>query len=133
MTRVASSGQGIYGQGEMRGATMFAKLVSLLLVPPPGEPGLSYEDLADLTGLHVHTVRRYLLAMREARPRAAFISGWDLDVRGNPSIRLFRLGRSKDVPRPKMSNAERQRRQKLRKRQQRIQNALAGAPSEQTQ
>lgn len=126
MTSIAKSGQGIYGEKEMRGATMLAKLVSLLLVPPPGEAGLSYDDLADLTGLHVHTVRRYLLAMREARPRAARISGWDLDSRGNPSIRLFALGRAPDVPRPKMSNAERQRRQVLRKRQQRIQNALAG-------
>lgn len=118
MTYVATAGQGIYGDKEMRSATQFAKLVSALLVPPPGEPGLSYDDLAD------HTVRRYLLAMREARPRAARITGWELDVRGNPSIRLFALGRGPDVPRPKMSNAERQHRQKLRKRQQRIQNAL---------
>ena len=128
MTFIASMGQGIYGAKEMRGAIQFAKLVGLLLVPPKGEAGLSYDDLADLTGLHVHTVRRYVLAMREARPRrVAYISGWDLDVRGNPSIRLFRLGDKADTPRPKQSNAERLRRMRHRKKQQRIQNALAGA------
>ena len=125
MTTVVRSGRGIYSDKEMRGAVLFAKLIGLLMLPD-SEPGRSYNELAEESGLCVHTVRRYVLAMREARPKVAYICGWDLDVRGNPSIRLFKLGNKRDAPRPKKTNAERLRQQAARKKQKRIQNAIAG-------
>lgn len=123
MTTVAKSGRGIYGESEMRAAVLFAKLVGLLMDP---EEPMSYEELSEETGLHVHTVRRYVLAMREARPKVAYIAGWALDVRGNPSIHLFRLGSKRDAPRPKQTNAERQAKQAAKKRQIKIMRAIAG-------
>lgn len=129
MTTVVSSGRGIYADNQMRGAVLYAKLIGALVA---GEP-MSYANLADYTGLCEHTVRRYVLALREAKPkRLAYIAGWDEDVRGNPSIRLFLFGSKKDVPRPKQTNAERLRRAKKRKVQLGLIQATAGkVPHEQ--
>jgi len=113
MTNVVPSGRGIYGDKEMRGATLYAKLIGAL---SDGVPK-SYVELAEYTGLHEHTVRRYLIALREHKPRLARITEWSEDCRGNPSIRCFAMGSAPDAKRPVMSGAERQLRQRNKKRE----------------
>lgn len=111
---------------EMRGATLFAKLVGALLLQAP----IGHEELAERTGLHYATVRRYMKAMRNHRPRIARIASWDTDAAGNPSIPLFEFGDKSDTKRPKQTNAERQRKYRAKKRNLHITHALVlGQPS----
>lgn len=109
---IANSGKGIYRDIEMRGATLYAKLIGALSDKIPR----GYVELSEYTGLHEHTVRRYIMALREHKPRLVFITEWSEDRRGNQSIRCFAMGGTPDVKRPKMSNAERQQRQRDKKR-----------------
>lgn len=124
MTTVVPSGKGIYRDNEMRGATLYAKLIGAL----SDGVAKSYVELANYTGLHEHTVRRYIMALREHKPRLARITEWSEDVRGNPSIRCFAMGSRPDAPRPRMTPAERQRRQRDKKRQLRLIQLTAGEP-----
>jgi hypothetical protein len=123
VTNVVASGKGIYRDNEMRGAVLYAKLIGAL----SDGVSKSYVELAEYTGLHEHTVRRYLMALREHKPRLARISDWSEDIRGNPSIRCFQMGSKPDEKRPKMSNAERQTRQRIKKRQKRHLQMMSGA------
>jgi transcriptional regulator with XRE-family HTH domain len=91
---------------ELRGATLYAKLVGALMSDVPQ----SYAELADYSGLSYYTVRRYVNALRDHRPRLVKIAEWSEDIRGARTIPCFLMGSEPDAKRLKISEAERQRR-----------------------
>jgi hypothetical protein len=102
-----------YEASQMGAATLWAKLMGALSdkrVPR------SITELADYTGLHMRTVQRYVRALRDHRPRLVRIAEWDEDAQGNRSIPLYTMGRGEDMPRPKLTQAEKDRRYKANKR-----------------
>lgn len=115
---------------EMRGATLYAKLMNRLFVH-----GGSITELANHSGLSYPTVQRYIKALRgtyapvgassRMHPLVRIID-WEIDRRGNPTIPVFRLDPGPDLKRPKrIGDAERQRRYRANVKRR----AFVGAPS----
>ena len=87
-----------YADSEMRGATMYAKLLVALL------DGSTIQELCDYCGLGRHTVQRYVRAMRDASTRLVYVVEWAADTRGVRTRAVYRFDPSsgmKDMPRPK--------------------------------
>lgn len=63
-------------------------------------------ELAELTGLHYVTVLHYAREMHRAG--AAHISSWEKDSRGRDALRIYKIGKGRDVKREKMTAADRQ-------------------------
>lgn len=91
-----------YADNEMRGATLFAKLMDKL------REGGTYEELCDYTGLSYHTVQRYLKALHGLGTPLVRIADWIEDRTGRRSIPFWQLtvDGQKDAPRPKRTKAE---------------------------
>lgn len=71
-------------------------------------------ELAEITGLHYVTVLHYTRELHLAK--AAHISGWDNDSKGRAVVKIYRIGKGRDVKRPKMTAAERQARYREKKK-----------------
>ena len=98
-----------YGASEMRGATLYAKLIAMLF----HDEAHSIKQLADSTGLHFRTVQRYIKALRETSPtKCVFIADWDEDATGRRSIPLYKFGAQRDMVQPKLSASEKYLRKK---------------------
>lgn len=83
-------------------------------------------ELSELTGLHYVTVLRYCRELRLAG--AAHINAWHLDVRGRSTVKVFKIGRGRDKPRPPAkTNNEKAALYRERKRAKRLQLVVAGA------
>ena len=91
------------------GAISYAKMIRLML-----EGEYSCEELANVTGLHYVTVLQYTRELHRAG--AVHISEWRKDRLGRDNVKIYKIGRSFDMPRFRMSGAERQRRYKARKK-----------------
>lgn len=89
-----------------------ARLVADLLHGPA-----TAEDLAEVTGLSVDTVRNVMLAFR--RQGAAFVCGHEepLHGAGGPKRRVFQLGIGKDVKPARSEAAKRAARNRKARRQ----------------
>lgn len=90
-------------------ALSFAKLVRCLTDGPS-----RIQDVADETGLHYVTARRYLKALH--REHVIHISGWENDSRGRANQVVYAMGDKADAKRPRLSDAERQVRYRNKKR-----------------
>lgn len=84
-----------------------AQLVSNLL-----DGDLTCAELAEVTGLHYVTVLEYCRELHRAR--AARIVRWEPDSRGYATVKVYKLGRGMDAPRPKLTPAQRQARHRER-------------------
>ena len=84
-----------------------AQLVSNLL-----DGDLTCAELAEVTGLHYVTVLEYCRELYRAR--AVHIVRWEADARGYSTVKVYKLGRGKDAPRPKLTPAQRQARHRER-------------------
>ena len=85
---------------------------------------VTMHELVTLTGLSLATVRNYVLTLHKLG--GCHIASWETDSRGRHTTPAFTAGKGKDVPAPKMTEAERHRRHRDRMRQVRMQNAVAG-------
>lgn len=69
-------------------------------------------QLSEETGLCIRTIRNYLSAMHKVG--VLHIIDWEEDSGGRRSLKVYKLGAGKDMPKPKMSNAETKRRYRLK-------------------
>lgn len=81
-------------------AYSYAKLVQLLTLAPH-----SAQELADETGLHVHTVREYVRELVKAG--VVRVASWQEDARGRCTIAEFELSSKPSVKRPRLTAAQR--------------------------
>ena len=103
-------------------ALTLAQLIKYML-----ESEYTCAELADLTGLHYVTVLRYTRELHRAG--AAFISEYRQDARNVHSIKVYSLGTSKDVRRPKMTGAQKAARYRAKRDQLNMLRMTAGASS----
>lgn len=99
-----------YSDQEMRGATLYAKLLAALVDGPPR----TYMELAEFTGLHLRTCQRYVKALHDAK--LVHVAGWEEDPLGRFSIAAFVFGRGRDAKRPVLSATEKKRRYRAGKK-----------------
>jgi hypothetical protein len=77
-------------------AMLLCKMIKLLQLVP-----ISYDDLAEKTGLHIRTVCKWVIEMR--RQELVHIGGWRRHSTGAGSSKpLWAWGFAVDVPRPKL-------------------------------
>jgi hypothetical protein len=91
------------------GAVLYAQMCALMLA---GD--LTCQEIADETGLHLVTVYQYTREMH--RFGAAHIVRYEPDARGRHIIKIYKLGKGKDAPRIRMTQAERQKRMRDKRR-----------------
>jgi hypothetical protein len=89
-------------------AVMFAMMLEELLSGP-----CTAQHLADYTGMYVLTVQRTLRAMY--RRGVVHIAGWERDLAGRMTVRVFGLGPGKDAKKQVKSRAEMNREYRARK------------------
>ena len=73
------------------------------------------EELAELSGLHYVTVLNYTRAMHRAG--AAYIGAWKMNKRRQYTLKIYKIGDSRDFekPRPAMTPAQRTYRYRMKK------------------
>ena len=81
------------------GALSMAKVISALLEGPCSVP-----ELVGLSGLSANTVHEYMRALR--KEGVVHIGAWEKDATGRESLRIFKFGPGKDVPRGKKTKAQ---------------------------
>ena len=89
-------------------AIAFAKMMDALM------EGASCRQAAEESGLHYMTTLSYIRELH--REGVVHVSGWLPDNRESCSIRVYKIGRKEDVPRPLKSRAEVTRRYREKKR-----------------
>jgi predicted ArsR family transcriptional regulator len=82
------------------------------------------DELAEVSGLTTHTVRKFVLAMH--REGAIRTSGWEPDTLGRYVTRVYSFGEGRDAPKPKKERGQVNREYRARREQMRLQNAIAG-------
>lgn len=82
-------------------AISFAKLVAAT-----ADGTMTKAELAEHTGLHYLTVCQYTRELHRAG--AVHVWMWEKDSRGRDMMPLYKLGAGKDMPRARMTQAERQ-------------------------
>lgn len=102
------------------GAVLYARMVEMML-----HGTFSCQEMAEETGLHYVTVLEYTRELHRAG--AAHIAHWDKDNRGRDVIKIYKIGKGKDAKREKLSQAERQARQRIKMRALREANAVGVA------
>jgi hypothetical protein len=81
------------------GALSMAKITRALLDGP-----CSILELKLVSGLSINTLHEYMRALR--KESVVHICGWEKDITGRDSLRIFKLGNGKDAPRTKKSKAQ---------------------------
>lgn len=61
-------------------------------------------ELVEISGLSINTVRGYMSVLHKAG--VVHICDWEEDPRGNRTRKVFKLGKGKDAPKPKLSMQE---------------------------
>jgi len=103
-------------------ALAFANLVSALF-----DGGYTARELADVSGLSIATVRRYVNALHKAH--AVHVSGWDQDDCGRYKAVQYTIGEGVDMPKPApASKLEKRARWRSKMRNLAILTKLAGPP-----
>jgi len=89
---------------EMRGATLYAKLMDCLVNHGPA----SYADLVEYSGLSYHTVMRYCKALAGTKTPLIVISAWEFDSTGRASVPCWQFVKEgvKAMPRPRRTKAQ---------------------------
>ena len=98
----------VHGKQSRTNALAIRNLIEALMTAPH-----TYYELSEVCGLHDQTVRKLLVPFRKA-PRMVRIAAWHKDRRGYPTRPAFAWGSETDAKRTPLSNAERQRRVRLR-------------------
>lgn len=75
---------------------------------------MSIDMMQDLTGLHRQTLYKLMRCFK--RHKIVYISDWEWDTRGRDSKAVYAIGNKKDKPRYCMTDAERARRYRERKK-----------------
>ena len=89
------------------------------------DDGSTRDQLIEVSGLHHNTIYRWLFAMRKAK--LVHIEGWERDWRGCNVVPVYKLGDGKDAKRiAPITDAEKAKRYRHRKKLQAIGNALTG-------
>ncbi len=91
------------------GALSMAKVISALLDGPCSVP-----ELMGQSGLSSNTVHEYMRALR--KEGVVHIGAWEKDATGRESLRIFKFGAGKDVPRTRKSKAQIARECRMRKK-----------------
>jgi hypothetical protein len=81
------------------GAMSMAKVTRALLDGP-----CSVRELQTISGLSNTTLHEYMRALR--KEQVVHICAWEKDATGRESLRVFKLGAGKDVPRGKKTKAQ---------------------------
>lgn len=82
------------------GVLSVAKMVRRLM-----DDNQTVYTLAEHTGLHPVTIRRFMKAM--IKERAAHVCAWERDACGRDTTPVYTLGEGRQAPRRKMTAAER--------------------------
>lgn len=90
-------------------AMSFGKLVRFMM-----DGVYSCQELAELTGLHIITVYQYTRELHKAG--ACRIVEWREDSRGRQMIKVYQIGLGRDMPRMRLTSAERQKASRQRKK-----------------
>lgn len=108
-------------QNTRPGHVAVARLVAALVEGPQ-----TMWDLTEASGLNQTTVRGYLRHMY--KQKAIHVAGWEVDKTGRLSLRAYKIGACKDVPKPRcqFDAARYQRDLRQRRNQMRVSAALAG-------
>lgn len=103
------------------GHIALGKMISALV------DGATMPELAIASGLSRTTIRLYIRRFRAEK--AVHVSGWEKDVYGRTSLRVYTMGRGRDVPRPKprFTAAELARNRRIRMRHADMIQMTAGA------
>ena len=101
-------------------AILQAQLIKLLL-----EGNYTCMELAEMTGLHYVTVLQYTRELHRAG--AAHISGWEKDSRGRDLAKIYKLGEGRDKARRKLTQVERQRAYRTKRKQMKLMEKLCSA------
>ena len=72
--------------------------ISLMLIEAMQVEPMTYDDLANISGVQRPVIARFIKSARE--DKLVRISGWKADVRGYPTVPQFRFGNTPDTPRP---------------------------------
>ena len=97
----------------------YARLFKHLLYAP-----VTAYELAEETGIHVITAQCLMRCLH--KHKVVHIYSWEKDTMGRDSTPMYKLGRGKDKPRERLSDAERQRRYRAKKKGLEFQNVLFG-------
>lgn len=96
-----------------------AKMLAYL-IEVPATPN----ELAEHTGLHPKTTRKYMHALHDEG--VAHISGWEPDSQGKPRTPVYTFGSGKDAKKPIKSKTLANQQWRARKQQMDIQAAMCG-------
>jgi predicted ArsR family transcriptional regulator len=72
-------------------------------------------ELSEISGLSINTVRGYINVFH--KNGIVHISDWEEDLRGNRTRKVFKLGKGKDMPKPKQTASEVNRRYREKMKQ----------------
>ena len=72
-------------------------------------------ELVEITGLSINTVRGYMNVFH--KKGIVHIADWEEDPKGNRTRKVFKLGKGKDMPKPKQSMSEINRRYREKMKQ----------------
>jgi hypothetical protein len=108
-------------QSTRPGHIAVAKMIAALV----DAPQTSY-DLIEASGLCHTTIRGYVRMLR--KEGVLHVAAWEPDASGRMSLRAYMLGKGRDVrkPLPQFDHNEFQRRLRVKKRQMRMAQSLAG-------
>lgn len=98
---------------------ILAKTLKALLDGP-----VTPQEVAEITGVRLATAQEWMRALR--KEECVHIGGWVPDSRGRDATAVYKLGAGKDKPRFKVSDTEKSRRYRERKRLRQIQLLTAG-------
>lgn len=112
----------------MKQRNMNAKRIAMLIANLMDEP-ITVIELSKRIDLNIHTVRKYVNAMRMIRPKIIRVAWWEEGR--NPQFPLpvpaYQLGTGQDAPRPpKKSEALKCREYRARKKARELQKTLGG-------
>lgn len=91
------------------GAISYAKMVKLMI-----EGQYTCPQLAEMTGLGMKCIYHYTRELH--REGAAHICDWGQDTKGRSFVKVYKIGWGIDVPRPIISDKDRSRLYRLRKK-----------------
>ena len=97
----------------------YARAFKLLLKEPA-----TAHDIVEVTGLHIVTAQSLMRTLKQHK--VVHISAWDTDRMGRDVTPVYQLGPGKNLPRRRMTGAERQARCRARKLERA---ALMGVPT----
>lgn len=104
------------------GAMSMAKVTRALLEGP-----CSVRELQTVSGLSNTTLHEYMRALR--KEQVVHICAWEKDATGRESLRVFKLGAGKDVPRGKKTKAQVARECRKRKQDAKLFSLFAEKPA----